>query len=164
MLKLERTNAENKDFEKLVEKLDNELAFKKKELTTHALHLAKKNELLAGIKSKAEELKIAQNRDGYHHLIRTIDFDLQDDNNWENFSNYFQQVHKDFNSKIKATYPTISASELRFLSLIKMNLSSKEIASILNISNEGIKKARYRVRKKIGLQSTESLEDLILSI
>lgn len=146
------------------EKLDNELTFKKKELTTHALHLAKKNEVLENLKQQAQELKSTQNIGGYQHLIRTIDFDLQDDNNWENFSNYFQQVHKDFNSKIKQQYPTISASELRFLSLIKMNLSSKEIASILNISNEGIKKARYRVRKKLGLNANESLETLILSI
>jgi tetratricopeptide (TPR) repeat protein len=146
------------------EKLDNELAFKKKELTTHALHLAKKNEVLENLKQQAQELKSEQSIGGYQHLIRTIDFDLQDDNNWENFSNYFQQVHKDFNSKIKEQYPTISASELRFLSLVKMNLSSKEIASILNISNEGIKKARYRVRKKLGLDANESLEDLIFSI
>ncbi|EDP70382.1 hypothetical protein FBALC1_06483 [Flavobacteriales bacterium ALC-1] len=146
------------------EKVDAELDFKKKELTTHALHLVKKNEVLTSLKSKAEELKAAQNRDGYQHLIRTIDFDLQDDNNWDKFSNYFQQVHKDFNSQIKERYPKISASELRFLSLVKMNLSSKEIASILNISNEGIKKARYRVRKKLGLNASESLEDLIFSI
>lgn len=146
------------------EKLDNELAFKKKELTTHALHLAKKNEVLENLKQQAQELKSEQNIGGYQHLIRTIDFDLQDDNNWENFSNYFQQVHKDFNSRIKKQYPKISASELRFLSLVKMNLSSKEIASILNISNEGIKKARYRVRKKLQLDPNESLEDLIFSI
>lgn len=146
------------------EKLDNELAFKKKELTTHALHLAKKNEVLAGIKEQAQQLKNEQNKSGYQHLIRTIDFDLQDDNNWENFSNYFLQIHKDFNTKIKEQYPTISVSELRFLSLVKMNLSSKEIASILNISNEGIKKARYRVRKKLNLSPEDSLEDLILSI
>lgn len=141
-----------------------ELNFKKKELTTHALNLARKNEVLEGLKQQAQELKNSQNNDGYQHLIRTIDFDLKDDNNWENFSNYFQQVHKDFNSKMKQQYPTISASELRFLSLVKMNLSSKEIASILNISNEGIKKARYRVRKKLNLSPEDSLEALILSI
>ncbi len=155
--KIKRNKAEK-------EKLDNELAFKKKELTTHALHLARKNEVLENLKQQAQELKTAQNTGGYQHLIRTIDFDLQDDNNWENFSNYFQQVHKDFNSKIKEQYPKISATELRFLSLVKMNLSSKEIASILNISNEGIKKARYRVRKKLGLNANESLEALILSV
>lgn len=155
--KLKRNKAEK-------EKLDNELAFKKKELTTYTLNLARKNQVLEGLKEKAKELKKQQSQDGYQHLIRTIDFDLQDDNNWENFSNYFQQVHKDFNYKIKKQFPAISASELRFLSLVKMNLSSKEIASILNISNEGIKKARYRVRKKLGLNASESLEDLILSI
>lgn len=145
------------------DKVDAELAFKKKELTTHALHLAKKNKVLGTIKQQAEELKLSQNVSGYQHLIKTIDFDLKDDNNWENFSNYFHQVHKDFNSKVKSSYPEVTPSELRFLSLIKMNLSSKEIASILNISQEGIKKARYRVRKKLGLTADESLENLIMS-
>ena len=76
------------------EKLDTELAFKRKELTTHALHLAKKNEVLEGLKQKAEELKVndASNK-GYQQLIHTINFDLQDDNNWENFARYFEDVH-----------------------------------------------------------------------
>ncbi|MFD1615074.1 tetratricopeptide repeat protein [Gelatiniphilus marinus] len=146
------------------EKLDNELAFKKKELTTYALNLARKNEVLEGLKQKAQELKTQQNQDGYQHLIRTIDFDLKDDNNWENFSKYFQQVHKDFNRNVKQKFPEVTPNELRLMSLLKMNLSSKEIASILNISNEGIKKARYRIRKKLGLNAKESLENLILSI
>lgn len=147
------------------EKLDAELAFKKKELTTHALHLAKKNETLESLKQKAEELKLkADGKQGYTQLIRTINFDLQDDNNWENFSRYFEEVHKDFNSNVKTKYPQITSNELRLLALLKMNLSSKEIANILNISPEGIKKARYRLRKKLDIATENSLQDLVLSL
>ncbi|WP_036383319.1 tetratricopeptide repeat protein [Muricauda sp. MAR_2010_75] len=147
------------------EKVDAELAFKKKELTTHALHLAKKNEVLEGLKQKAEELKQKEeSKKGYQQLIRTINFDLQDDNNWENFSRYFEEVHKDFNSNVKAKYPQVTSNELRLLSLLKMNLSSKEIANILNISPEGIKKARYRLRKKLDITTEDSLQDLVLSL
>ncbi|HMB63485.1 MAG TPA: hypothetical protein VKN36_10455 [Eudoraea sp.] len=147
------------------EKVDAELAFKKKELTTHALHLAKKNEVLENLKSKAQELKQSENGNkGYQQLIRTIDFDLQDDNNWENFSKYFEQVHKNFNSRIKQSYPTVTSNELRLMALLKMNLSSKEIANILNISQEGIKKARYRLRKKLDISSDDTLQDLVISL
>ncbi|WP_420322099.1 tetratricopeptide repeat protein [Flagellimonas sp.] len=147
------------------EKVDAELAFKKKELTTHALHLAKKNEVLEGLKQKAEELKASEeSQKGYQQLIRTINFDLQDDNNWENFSRYFEEVHKDFNSNVKSKYPQVTSNELRLLALLKMNLSSKEIANILNISPEGIKKARYRLRKKLDITTEDSLQDLVLSL
>jgi len=134
------------------EKVEAELMFKKKELTTHALHLAKKNEVLEGLKMKAEVLKKSDNSDsGYQQLIKTINFDLKDDNNWENFSKYFQEVHTNFNDTVKEKFPSVTANELRLMALLKMNLSSKEIANILNISPEGIKKARYRLRKKLNI-------------
>ncbi len=147
------------------EKVDAELEFKKKELTTHALNLARKNETLENLKLKAQELKQKENTGtGYNQLIRSINFDLQDDNNWENFSRYFEEVHKDFNSNVKTKYPDVTSNELRLLALLKMNLSSKEIANILNISAEGIKKARYRLRKKLDLTTEDSLQDLVLSL
>lgn len=146
------------------EKLNAELAFKKKELTTHALHLAKKNETLENLKQKAEELKASENTSGYQQLIRTINFDLQDDNNWKNFTRYFEEVHKDFNSNVKSKYPEVTFNELRLMALLKMNLTSKEIANILNISQEGIKKARYRLRKKLNITSEDSLQDLVINL
>ena len=147
------------------EKVDAELEFKKKELTTHALNLARKNETLESLKLKAQELKEKEESGaGYNQLIRSINFDLQDDNNWRNFSRYFEEVHKDFNSNVKSKYPEVTSNELRLLALLKMNLSSKEIANILSISAEGIKKARYRLRKKLDLTTEDSLQDLVLSL
>ncbi len=155
----------NKHNEIAKEKAQSELEFKTKELTTHALHLAKKNEVLNDLKQKAKALKADANADpGYQMLIQTINFDLQDDNNWENFSRYFEEVHKGFNTTAQQKYPSITANDLRFMALLKMNLTSKEIANILNISHDGIKKARQRIRKKLGINSTESLEALVISI
>ncbi len=158
-----RQKLKRKKLEK--EKVDAELEFKKKELTTHALHLARKNETLENLKTTAQALKEKENTSGgYNQLIRTINFDLQDDNNWKNFSRYFEEVHKDFNSNVKQKYPEVTPNELRLLALLKMNLSSKEIASILNISGEGIKKARYRLRKKLDITTEDSLQDLVLNL
>lgn len=146
------------------EKVEAELAFKKKELTTHALHLAKKNEVLESVKLKAKALKEKEGVSGYQELIKTINFDQQDDKNWESFTQYFEQVHKDFASNVKKSYPEVTKNELRFMALLKMNMSSKEIATILNISSDGIKKARQRLRKKMGLSPNDSLENTVLAI
>jgi len=155
----------NKNNKLAKEKAETELEFKAKELTTHALHLAKKNEVLNDLKMKVKSLQSKSTSTRvYQSLIRTIDFDLQDDNNWENFSKYFEEVHKDFSAKAQQRFPNITANDLRLMALMKMNLSSKEIASILNISNEGIKKARYRLRKKLNLSTSDSLQEFVLTL
>ncbi|MCF7560238.1 tetratricopeptide repeat protein [Sabulilitoribacter multivorans] len=147
------------------ERVKAELDFKKKELTTHALHLAKKNEVLENLKQQAKTLKAnSKESKGYQDLIKTINFDQQDDKNWENFTQYFEQVHKDFSSNVKLKYPEVTKNELRFMALIKMNMSSKEIATILNISADGVKKARQRLRKKMDLTPQDSLENAVLAI
>lgn len=155
--KMKRTKLEK-------EKVDSELAFKKKELTTHALHLAKKNEVLESIKQKAKELKLSEQSPGYSQLIKTINFDQQDDKSWENFTQYFEKVHKNFPSNVRAKYPDVTKNELRFMALLKMNMSSKEIATILNITNDGVKKVRQRLRKKMNLTPEDSLENTVLDI
>lgn len=147
------------------EKLDNDLEFKEKELTTHALHLAHKNEVLLDLKSQLKELKSSSpNSRNYQKVINTINLDINNDNNWEQFRTYFEDVHKDFNSKVMRNYPEVSNNDLRLMSLLKMNLSSKEIANILNISTEGVKKARYRLRKKLNLTTEDSLQELVIDL
>jgi tetratricopeptide (TPR) repeat protein len=147
------------------EKLDNDLEFKEKELTTHALHLAHKNEILHDLKSQLKALKSDSfNSRNYQKVINTINLDINNDTNWEQFRTYFEDVHKNFNSKVMRNYPEVSNNDLRLMSLLKMNLSSKEIANILNISVEGVKKARYRLRKKMNLNSDESLQELVIEL
>ena len=145
------------------EKLNDDIEFKEKELTTHALHLAHKNEVLLDLKSQLKELKSeSSNSRSYQNVINTINLDINNDSNWEQFRNYFEDVHKGFNSKVMRNYPEVSNNDLRLMSLLKMNLSTKEIANILNISAEGVKKARYRLRKKLHLSSEDSLQELVI--
>ncbi len=146
------------------EKLQISLKSRQKELTTYALQMAKKNEVLEGLRNQAETLKTTnENNKGFQDIIRTINFDLQDDNNWEDFSKYFEQVHGGFYERIKLKYPSVTTKELRLLALLKMNLSSKEMANVLNISPEGIKKARYRLRKKLDVTTESSLNDFVMT-
>ena len=147
------------------EKLDASLAYKEKELTTHALHLAHKNEILLDLKSQLKDLKSdAGDTRHYQRIINNINLDINNDNNWEQFRSYFEDVHKDFNAKVLKNYPEVSNNDLRLMALLKMNLSSKEIANILNISTEGVKKARYRLRKKLNLNTDDSLQELVISM
>lgn len=154
------------------EKVDQELEFskkeldlKKQELTAYALQLAHKNEVLEGIKSNVNEIKVGNdsNRD-LQKIVNTIAINQNDDESWEGFRSRFLAVHKDFEVDVKNQFPKVTVNELRLMALLRMQLTSKEIANILNISGEGIKKARYRLRKKLGLQSHDSLEELILAI
>ena len=142
-----------------------ELEIKKRELTAFALQLANKNETLENIKRNVQDVRTnADDRRSIQSIVNTIDFNINDDNNWENFRQRFESVHKGFESNVKSKYGAITSNELRLMSLLKMNLSSKEIANILNISGEGIKKARYRLRKKMALETTQSLEEMVMTL
>lgn len=147
------------------EKVNRELDFKKQELTAFALQLAHKNEVLENIKGEIIEIKSQKvHQTGLQRIANTIDININDAGAWQTFQKRFEAVHKDFAPNVKQRHPSVSANDLRLMALIKMNLSSKEIAHILNISNEGIKKARYRLRKKLNLETSDSLEDCIMTM
>ena len=140
-----------------------ELEMKKQELTAYALQVAHKNEVLEGIKTNVSEIKEYNSRH-LQKIINTINFNQHDDDFWEGFRQRFLSLHKDFESNIQKSFPDITPNELRLMSLLKMNLSSKEIANVLNVSADGIKKARYRLRKKLGLATGDSLENFIIQL
>lgn len=148
-------------------KKDKELLEKSKELTSNSLHLANKNKALKTLKKEVESIKYAEDQNtqyNYQKLIQTINFNMTEDKDWDNFKKYFEQLHKDFYSIIKNKYPTVTANELRLMALLKMNLSTKEIAGILNVTQEGVRKARYRLRKKLKIESNTMLLDMVLNI
>jgi DNA-binding CsgD family transcriptional regulator len=91
-------------------------------------------------------------------LIHTINHDLRLEDSWKTFSRSFEEVHPGFYDRARQRYHDLTFNELRILALLKMNLSYKEIANILNVSAEGVKKARYRLRKKLDLASEDSLQ------
>lgn len=142
-----------------------ELEFKQRELTTHTLHLVSKNKLLAELKSGLEALKAESGGNNLvNPLIGAIDGDLRDNADWANFERYFKQVYSDFDEKIQRAFPTLTGNEIRLVTLMKMNLSTKEIATILNVTPESVNKARYRLRKKINLPTDQNLQNYILAM
>ena len=146
--------------------LNRELDHKNKELTTNSLQLAKKNEFLESLKEEVKQIHFSEDQNrhyNYQKLLQILNFTKVSDKDWENFKNCFEQLHNDFYIKIKYKYPDVTSNELRLMALLKINLSSKEIASILNITQEGVRKARYRLRKKLNIDTNQELVDEILS-
>ncbi|MEE1964570.1 tetratricopeptide repeat protein [Allomuricauda taeanensis] len=159
-----RLKARYSDLEKV--KLGQELGAKQRELTSIALNLAKKNKVMLELKqilgTSMKDFEEEGIKEGEKQvLLRKINEELKDDDNWEYFKQSFEQVHPDFYTEIKQKYPGLTQNDLRMLAFLKMNLSYREIGNILNITTDGIKKARYRLRKKMNIDSDDSLHDVV---
>jgi len=148
------------------EKLEIELTIKSKELAASTISLIKKNELLANIK---EELMTQKKILGtvypnkyYEKLIRILNENLSSEDDWAIFQTNFDMIHENFFRNLHTHYPELTSNDLRFCAYLRLNLSSKDIAHLMNISLKGVELARYRIRKKIGLPSTKSLTEFMI--
>lgn len=150
------------------EKLETEISYKNAELVSSAMHLVKKGELLAKVK---DELSQLMKRIGDEQaiaelkkMIKTLSVDENIDKEWENFTRHFDAVNSDFVLKLKESYPNISSNELKLCAYLRMNLSTKEISQLMNISVRGVEISRYRLRKKLGIPTEVSLFDFLIRI
>ncbi len=145
------------------DKLQKTLAYKSKQLSSHALHMMQKNNMLHEIK---EELKSASEKDAT--AVKRVNFlineSLRSDKDWDVFKLYFEEINEGFFEKVKEINPELTTNDLRLCALIKLNMNSKEMASVLNISPNSIKSARYRLKKKLELSPEADLEGFIRNI
>ncbi|HLA55458.1 MAG TPA: tetratricopeptide repeat protein [Flavobacterium sp.] len=137
-----------------------DLEHKEAQLGAITLQMLEKNELLSEIKAAIEK----QDQPAGAPLLRMVDRHLAQDSRWQDFDRHFESVNKNFYTRLKASYPDISANDLKICALIRLNLSIKEMASVMNISPDSVKTARYRLRKKLQLPTEENLTAFILSI
>ncbi|MBN7812193.1 tetratricopeptide repeat protein [Algoriphagus sp. H41] len=164
----ERLIATEKENINLLEaRMSVEVESQSKALTAQTVHLLEKNQMLEGIRQKLKNSLDVEPKDQkkrIRHLIKQIDYNFSQDADWEDFKNNFEKVHQDFFKSISKDRLELTPAEMKLASLIRMNLSSKEIAATLGISPESLRIARYRLRKKLGLQKGESLQNYILCI
>jgi tetratricopeptide (TPR) repeat protein len=147
--------------------LKQELELKSRELSVHMLQIMQKNQFLENLQHQFDEILKEDRRDNRKQLKQLqlhINQNFDHEQQWEKFSGIFDQVHETFVQKLKAHCGTLSRTELRLVALIKMNLGSEEIATILGISNDSVRVMRYRLRKKLNLQQGEKLELFIQSL
>jgi DNA-binding CsgD family transcriptional regulator len=145
------------------EKLKQDIENKNRELAISTMSLIKKNEFLSNIK---EELKTANEKDNAElkPVIKIIDKNLNNTDDWKFFQEAFNNADKDFLKKVKSKHPNLTPNDLKLCAYLRLNLSSKEIAPLLNISPRSVEVKRYRLRKKMDLPHESSLTNYILEI
>jgi ligand-binding sensor domain-containing protein/DNA-binding CsgD family transcriptional regulator len=150
------------------EKLQSEINYKNSELATSAMHLVQKGELLT--KLKGELTQVMKGVDNpqvisdMKKLVKVLSEDDRMDKDWEHFAQHFDKVHSDFVVGLKEKYPGITANELKLCAYLRMNLSTKEIAQLMNTSVRGVETTRYRLRKKLGISSETNLFDYLIGV
>src|SRR6476659_11321000 len=97
-------------------------------------------------------------------MIKTLSEDDQVDKEWENFAKHFDKVHSDFVVKLKEKHPAITGNEMKLSAYLRMNLSTKEIAQLMNISVRGVEISRYRLRKKLGIPTEMNLFEYLMGL
>ena len=150
------------------ERLETEMGYKNKELASTTMHLYKRGRLLGKIKEDltgaTKKLTTKEQKSDFVKLMKLIDFEEKQDNDWDQFAIHFDDVHNKFLQKIKSAYPDLSPTDMKVCAYLKMNLSSKEIAQLLNISLKGVEIARYRLRKKLALSPDVNLAVFINNV
>lgn len=155
----------DKDMEEIL--LKQEIELKSKELSTNVLHVIQKNQVLEGLKVQLEEMVREDKRDQKKQLkqmITQINQDFNNDSYWNDFSTVFGQIHKSFFEKLNQQFPNLTSTDLRLVSLLKMNMDSVDMAAMLAISQDSLRIARYRLRKKLNLPQGDNLVSFLQSI
>lgn len=96
-------------------------------------------------------------------MVSIFSDDERLDDDWDSFAQNFDQVHNDFLKRLKNKYPQLSPRDLKLCAYLKLNLTTKDMAPLLNISVRGIEISRYRLRKKIDLPNNISLNDFMMN-
>jgi len=165
---LERNNTQSELVNVQNQKLKADITFKNTELASSAMHLVKKGELLNKLKAELSNMmKRIKNDEAtgeLKKLIRSLNEDENIDNEWENFTRHFDSVHSGFVANLKTIHPSVTGNEIKLCAYLRMNLSSKEIAQLLNISARGVEIGRYRLRKKLGITTDVSLFEYLINI
>ncbi|MFQ6599155.1 triple tyrosine motif-containing protein [Flavobacterium sp. C3NV] len=145
------------------EQLSQDVDNKNRELAVSTMSLNSKNELLAFIK---EDLKKTSQNDSSNikSVISTINKNITEEDSWNVFKEAFDNADKDFLKRIKQLHPVLTPNDLRLCAYLRLNLSSKEIAPLFNISVRSVEIKRYRLRKKMDLQHENGLVEYILAV
>lgn len=146
------------------ERLKNEVEQKNRKLSAKALYLSGRNQMIEEVLSELSELPQVSKEALLVNHIQTLKTHLKTDNEWDNFITHFEEVNQNFLMKLKAKHPNLIANDIRFLSYIYMNLSTKEIASMLNIAPESCRKRKERISAKMEIPDDISLYDYLATI
>ena len=169
---IEQENIIHTQESKIIEKenliLKEQLESKNRELASKALEMIRYNDTISIVIDKLENFQnsISKNPEESKH-IKNIIYELNNQtkqNIWNEFDKIFKNIHSGFYDKLLEICPDLSATEIKTAALLKLNLTTKEIAAITFKSEGGIKTTRYRLRKKLNLSSDDNLVAFLIQI
>ena len=145
--------------------LEAQLHDKTREAASLALDAVARNRAIEGIRDTLREKrrKGSITQGDMAAMLRQLGENADSDNFWEVYQNNFNLIHKNFFKKLKAQYPSLTPTDLRFCALLRLNLSTKDIAQFTGLSVRGVEGARYRLRKKLSLHEGINLVDFLIN-
>ena len=149
------------------EKLQSELDLSIRELSSNLLLDSQRSNLLSSIRQTLLKIKpelSSQGQSEINRILRNIDRNVNLEEGWKKFQLHFEKVHPNFFVKISNQFPELNAKQLRHCAYIKLGLSSKETASLLNVAPKSVEMARYRLKKKMNFGCTDRFSEFIHSI
>lgn len=163
-LKQQQIKSELEKSKLLENKLLEENAHQSKQLTTHALNMLQKNKLLQELEQELKSFSTKADdslRKKLADFRRQINRNMNSEKDWELFRLYFEEVNDSFFTTLQQKSNELTTGDLKLAALIRLNLNIKEAAAVLNISPDSLRKARYRLRQKLGLVERENLTDYL---
>lgn len=149
------------------ENLKKELHLRTRELSNHTLSQVKSNQLLEELRTSLQAMIKDDKRDQkrqMQQLVSRINESFNNESNWLEFSRIFEQVHQSFFDKLKTASSDLTSADMRLIALMKMNLSSADISTLLGISQDSLRVSRYRLRKKLRMPQGDNLSAFIQSL
>jgi DNA-binding CsgD family transcriptional regulator len=148
------------------EKLRSDIRHKSIELANSAMNIIQKNKILTELKTELRRI-IGSDQDHLsshqlNRLIKKIDRNIEDKKDWKVFESNFDKVHENFLQSLSKRYPDLTPKDLRLSAYLRMNLQTKEIAPLMNISVRGVEISRYRLRKKLDLPHDSNLTEFMM--
>lgn len=147
--------------------LEREIELKKKDLNQQSLKIIQKDRNLSEIEEGLKKMKtkmVNGNSLEIQQILNTIRLSKSLEKEWVKFDEYFGNANHSFYDKMNTQFPDLSVSEKRLASLIKMKLSNREVASIMNIEDKSVRMAKYRLKKKLGLSDDQSVETFLANL
>lgn len=150
------------------EQLQNEIEEKNAELFTQTSFIIRKNELILKLKEMVDDICAKNTQKAllplYQKINNLLTNNLDTEDDWKMFLIKFEQKHHNFFKTLKEAYPSLTNNDLRLCACLKLNMDTKDIASLMNLSIRAIENNRYRLRKKLNLQPTQNLNEFFLTI
>ena len=148
--------------------LQHEVQLKAASLSRYSLHLSQKNKILLDMSNTLRNIASRKHMDTsskIKELVKEIDFNLKQEQEWDEFMSFFKEIHPEFVKKLSSlSQNSLSPAELRLGMLLRLNLSSKEIASILRVTPDSVRVARHRLRKKLPIDQKEELVNFMIDL